>query len=392
MSNRPLRILLTDPHTDGGGQVRYLQNLAGELVRLGHSVTIGCRPGSVLAAVARETGATAFDRFHFARGLRLARWRQDLQTMRAFLREHAPDVVHVSGSQDHWVAGLALALGGGGAPLVRTRHNTYPVKRGLVNRLLNRRWTTLQITVCEMVRESLSTHPAFDPDRLVAIHNGVDTARYRPDAAERAAARAQFGYSDSDFVCGIAARLVRAKGHTYLFQAVRRLRDEIPTLRVLVLGQGALEDVLRGEVEALGIADRVQFAGFRDDMPRCVLAFDAGVLPSIDCDTSSFSLKEQMAAGIPVITSDYGGLPEIVADGVEGLVAPNGAVPPLADAIRQLARDSARREFMGQQGRARVVREFSLETFAVRTVAVYRRAIALRTGEALDGIHEHTSP
>lgn len=391
MAHGPLRILLTDPHSDGGGQVRYLQNLAGELVRLGHHVTIGCRKGSVLVEVAHDTGAIALDRFHFARGLRLGRWRQDIQTMRAYLGEHKPDVVHVSGSQDHWVAALAIAWGGARVPLVRTRHNTYAVKRGLANRLLNRRWTTVQIAVCEMVRQTLMQHPAFNPERLFSIHNGVDTARYQPAQADRAEARARFGYAESDLVCGIAARLVKAKGHTYLFQAARLLREELPELRLLVLGQGALEPALRAQVRDLGLEDRVYFAGFRDDMPACVQALDIGVLPSIDCDTSSFSLKEQMAAGIPVIASDYGGLPEIVTDGEEGLVVPNGTVAPLAEAIRQLARDAAKRERMGRLGRARVVRDFSLETFALRTVDVYRRALALRAGHAWDTTHEHTA-
>ena len=110
-------------------------------------------------------------------------------------------------------------------------------------------------------------------------------------------------------------------------------------------------------------------------MEQCVHALDVGVLPSIHCDTSSFSLKEQMAAGIPVITSDYGGLPEIVDDGREGLVVPNGTVEPLADAMRQLALDPEARRRMGAAGRERVLKEFSLESFAARTVDVYREAI-----------------
>jgi len=383
---------LTDPHSDGGGQVRYLQNLAGELVRLGHDVTIGCRAGSVLVEVARSTGAVAYDRFHFARGLRLSRWYQDIRTMQALLRDHSPDVVHVSGSQDHWVAALARLSTRADVPVIRTRHNTYPVKRGVLNRLLNRNWTTHQITVCDMVRETLSAHPAFDSARLTSIHNGVDTALYHPDMLSRADSRAQFDYGDEHIVCGIAARLVKAKGHTFLFQAIRTLRDEMPQLRVLVLGQGALEAALRDEVKALGLQELVTFAGFREDMPRCVQAFDIGILPSIDCDTSSFSLKEQMAAGIPVVASDYGGLPEIVTNNVEGLIVPNGTVAPLADAIRTLAQDGARRGSMGKLGRERVLRDFSLETFASRTVDVYHHAIALRTGDAMDTIHEHTTP
>ena len=95
MSQSPLHILLTDPHSDGGGQVRYVQNLAGELRRMGHSVTVGCRRGSVLVRVARETGSETLDAFHFARGLRPIRWWSDICTMRGFLARSRPDVVQM---------------------------------------------------------------------------------------------------------------------------------------------------------------------------------------------------------------------------------------------------------------------------------------------------------
>lgn len=382
MSHGPLHILLTDPHTDGGGQVRYVQSLAGELTRQGHRVTIGCRPASVLVGVASETGSEVYPVFHFARGLRLAKWLADIRSMRRFLRDSRPDLVHVNGSQDHWVAALAR-VGGGAVPVIRSRHNTYKVKRGPANNWLNRRGTDGQIAVCAMVRDSLAAHPSFDRSTLVAIHNGVDITRYAPAPAVRAAMRAEFGYDESDLVLGIAARLVPAKGHTFLFEAVASLIGESPHLKVLVLGQGVLEESLRAQVNALGIADHVRFAGFRNDMERCVHAFDIGVLPSVDCDTSSFSLKEQMAAGIPVIASDYGGLPEIVTDGLEGRVVPHGTVAPLAEAIRAMSLDPDARARMGVAGRERVVREFSLEAFARRTVDVYR--------DIIRAAHEHSS-
>ena len=365
---------MTDPHLKGGGQVRYVSSLARELTAMGHEVTIGCKPGSVLVDHAAAAGCAVHDRFAFRGGARLHAWLHDLRAAAAFIRERRPHVIHVSGSQDHWVCALANRILGRPVCLVRTRHNTYPVHDGLSNRVLNRRWTTYQIVVCESVRQTLAKQRAFDAARMCAIHNGVDGGR-PPDPALRTAARAEFGFAEEDIVCGIAARMTAAKGHTYLIQALAQLRERLPALRLLCLGQGGLEEALRREAEALGVADRVIFAGFRDDMERCVQAFDIGVQPSIDCDTSSFSLKEQMAAGLPVIASDHGGLPEIVTDGVEGYVVPAGTVAPLAEAIAALAADPAKRRTMGAAGRARVLREFTVEVFARRTVDAYRRAL-----------------
>ena len=374
---RPLRILLTDPHLRGGGQVRYVANLARELAETGHEVIIGCKRGSVLVERAREAGCEAHNRFVFRGGLRPHSWLHDLGEVARFVRERRPDVLHAGGSQDHWTLALGNRLLGRPVCVVRTRHNTYPVHDGVTNRILNRRWTDYQIVVCEVVRETLARQRAFDAARMCSIHNGVDAEAFQPDDAARQRARAEFGYSPEHVVCGIAARLVEAKGHEFLFRATARLREEFPWLRVLVLGQGDKEPVLKRLVKECGIENLVRFAGFRDDMAYCVQAFDIGVQPSIDCDTSSFSLKEQMAAEKPVIASDYGGLKEIVTDGVEGLVVPTGTVEPLAGALRALIPAPDLRTRMGKAGRERVLREFTIQVFAARTVEAYRRAIEI---------------
>jgi len=384
MTDSPLHVMITDPHLQGGGQVRYITTLAAGLSALGHRVTIGCRPNSVLVDHARGIAAP-LDRFHFRGGLRPRSWLHDIREAKHFIREERPDILHVNGSQDHWTLALANYAAGRSVPLLRTRHNTYSVSTNWPNRVLNRTLTDFQIVVCDTVRESLAKHPAFYAGRLCSIHNGVDAQFYRPDAEARKRARAEFGCADTDIVCGIVARLVPAKGHTYLFQAAALVKDEFPDLRIIVLGQGTLEQELRAQADGLGISSMVRFPGFRNDMHYCVQAFDFGAQPSIDCDTSSFSMKEQMAAGIPIIASDYGGLTEIIDDGVEGIIVPHGTVSPLAEALRRLAADPELRRQMGQRARERVAAEFSSEVFVRRTVDVYREVIAGFHGKNRNG-------
>lgn len=374
-SASPLKILLLDPHMGGGGQVRYVASLTERFTAWGHQVTVGCKAGSVLAQRAARAGARVVDRFEFRRGLRLAAWMRDISLLRRLLAEERFHIVHVNGSQDHWVAAFARMLGSLPVPLIRTRHNTYKVPVHLANRVLNRNLTDYQICVCEEVRRDLAALPIFDAARMTAIHNGVDPEQYQPDPAARVAARTEFGYSDEHFVFGIAARLNKAKGHEYLLRAAALLHEEFPNLRLLLLGEGELEAPLRALATELGLAGITHFAGFREDVARCTQAFDAGVLPSIDCDTSSFSLKEEMAAAKPIVCSDYGGLKEIVTDGVEGCVVPAGTHAQLAAAMRVLLQDPDRCAAYGAAGRERVLREFSLDAFASRTLEVYRKAI-----------------
>lgn len=377
MLERPLRILLTDPHLRGGGQVTYVTRLAAELTRLGHDVTIGCKVESVLVEHASQAGCGVHNRFLYRGGMRPRCWWRDLREVRRYIRTHGPDIIHVSGSQDHWVGAIGNRLLGRPVCLVRTRHNTYAVKNSLPNRILNRAWTDYQIVVCEEVRQTLARHPAFDETRMCSIHNGVDPEEYQPDPEVRRKAREEFGYTDDHIVCGIAARLVADKGHAFLFQAAARIVENYPNMRILVLGEGDEETQLRQMAAELKITSIVHFAGFRSDMAYCTRAFDIAVLPSIGCETSSFSLKEEMAAGKPVVASDYGGLKEIVADGVEGLVVPAGSIEPLAAALRRLLEDPVARKRMGEAARSRVLREFSLEVFAQRTLAAYRRAMEI---------------
>jgi len=380
MPDEPLHILITDPHLQGGGQVRYVSTLAAGLVQKGHRVTIGCRPGSVLVEHAKTAGAEVLNKFSFKGGLRPESWRNDISRAVRFIKQEQPDIIHVSGSQDHWTFAVADYLMKHKIPLIRTRHNTYVVKNNLPNRLLNRQLTDFQIVVCDTVRRELAAHPAFDAERLCSIHNGVDTALFAPNPELRRKARAEFNCADTDIVCGIAARLVKAKGHEFLFRAVAQIKEDCPHLHVLVFGQGVLEKQLRLLATNLGIGSMVRFLGFRNDMHYCVQALDICAQPSIDCDTSSFSMKEQMAAGIPVIASDYGGLTEIITNGVEGFIVPAGTIAPLAEALKMLVEIPGLRAEMGQAGRKRVVEEFSSEVFVQRTLDVYHSVIAQHSG------------
>lgn len=377
MSDTLLNIFIADPHLAGGGQVRYVANLAREFTRLGHRVAIGCKPRSVLVDRAAEAGCTVLDGFAWRGGLRPRMWFGDIRRVQRLIRNETPDIIHVNGSQDHWTCALANWLLDRPVCLVRTRHNTYRVADHLPNRILNRSWTDFQIVVCDIVRQTLAQQTAFDAARMCSIHNGVDAALFRPAPEVRSRARAEFGYDDGHTVFGIAARLVDAKGHRFLFEAASKLQRSQPGLRILVLGQGNLEADLKRLACELEISPIVQWAGFRNDMAQCLQAIDVGVQPSIDCDTSSFSLKEMMALEIPVIASDYGGLTEIVTDGGEGLVVAAGTVEPLAHAMEVLLNDPARRHEMGIAGRRRVLRDFTIEVFAQRTLNAYRRALAI---------------
>lgn len=375
MDERPLKILITDPHLKGGGQVRYVTKLARELGGIGHNVTIGCKRGSILEQGATEAGCEALAKFHYRGGLRPVAWSDDILSVQEFVRVETPDILHANGSQDHWISGLGNRLHSVKTCVVRTRHNTDPVKEHRLNGWLNRDWTDWQIAVCDAVRDIRVGQPVFDADRMETIHNGVDVDEFSPDGDARQRVREEFGYTGDHVVVGMAARLNIAKGHRFLFEAAHSLRDAHPELRLLILGQGEIEQELRDEVCDRGMDDIVHFAGFRSDIGDCIQAFDIGALPSIATEASSFSLMEQMATCIPMIVSDHGGSKEICRDGEEGFVVAQGETAPLAQALDQLLTNETLRSRFGTQARERVASEFTLALLAQRTVAAYYRAI-----------------
>jgi len=374
-SDQKLRILITDPHIKGGGQITYVCRLAKGLREQGHEVYVGCRKNSIFVEFAQTFQYIPINRFHFAGGLRPKKWIEDIITFKATLQEIKPDIIHTNGSQDHWTSAITNQLLHHRFCLVRTRHNTYTLSNHLLNRWLNLKCTDYHIAVCELVRQELINNNHFPENRICSIHNGVDIKEFQHNDEHREKSRKEFGFQNTDVVCGISARLSPAKGHIYLFKALQMIAAECPEIKLLVLGAGELEKDLKKLAIDLGISDKIVFAGYRKDMAYCTQAFDIAVLPSIDCDTSSFSLKEAMAEGKPVIASNYGGLPEIIDDGIEGKIVPAGTVEPLAQAIKELVKNSEIRTEMGKRARERAIYKFSTEQFINKTLEAYFKAL-----------------
>ena len=138
---------------------------------------------------------------------------------------------------------------------------------------------------------------------------------------------------------------------------------------------GPNESRLKDEARALGLADRVKFLGFRTDIPQVEAAFDIAVLSSVGCDASSASIKEAMALGKPVISSDIGGARSIIDDGVTGIIVTPGRPDELAGALKRLIDDPAAARAMGQEGRRQVSARYSPTRLVEQTLAAYATAM-----------------
>jgi glycosyltransferase involved in cell wall biosynthesis len=169
---------------------------------------------------------------------------------------------------------------------------------------------------------------------------------------------------------GTAARLVPIKGMIDLVRAFAAVRADVPDVRLEIAGSGRERTRLEHEIDALGLAGTVKFLGWRTDLSELLPSWDIFALASFD-EGLPIATLEAMAAGLPVVATAVGGVPELVSDGRTGFLVPRGDVAALAARLRVLLLNEEKRLVMGAAGRARAREEFSIERMVAAVAAVY---------------------
>jgi len=178
-------------------------------------------------------------------------------------------------------------------------------------------------------------------------------------------------------VIGVVAQLIPRKGHHFLIRALPPLVTEFPALRVLFFGQGPEATNLEMAINAAGLGDQVHLCGFRADLPELLPCLDLLVHPAT-MEGLGVSLLQASSAGVPVIASRVGGIPEAVREGVNGLLVPPGDVAALGAAIARLLRDPDLARRLGRGGRVLMSAEFSIPAMVEGNLAVYRELTGAR--------------
>jgi glycosyltransferase involved in cell wall biosynthesis len=319
--------------------------------------------------------------------------------LRRLLAERRIDVVHAHLAYASIWALLAAGRGGRTVPVVTTLH-VRPPAAGLLSRegarrrlrvaLSNRRAARV-IAVSEAVRRAWVEEAGLDSARAEVVHNGIDVGAFELSPGNRESARAELrrelGVAPGALLVLTVSVLRQGKGLEVLIDAAGRVSigSPAPEVRVVVVGDGPAAGALR-ERAAAG-EGRVLFTGFRSDVARLLAAADLFVLPTLD-DAFPTVLLEAMAAGLPVIASDTGGVPEIVSargresTGETGRLVPPGDRAALATAIAELLADAPRRLALGEAGRRRARERFSSDAWLDRLERVYAEALTGRAGEA----------
>lgn len=366
-SDRP--VCLYTPSKDASGMGGHMLDLTAEYVS-GREVSVlawETAPGRQLLDRAEALGARPVALPH-------PRATDFAAAVAGHLRAHPAEVFHVhvgTGREDFDGARVARAVG---VPAVlQTQH--FPWRMGSPKHLVPF-FHAIEpvdhlIAVSEGQRRTYE-RVGVPAHRMTTVPNGI---RARGPGLGRRAARAALGLDPHRPVVLTVGRLNVMKGHTHLLDAVPGLLRRVPDLAVVIVGGGHLEEQLRAQAAALGVAEAVHLAGHRSDARMLLDAADVFVLPSRH-EGMPLALLEAMDAGLPVVATRVIGSEEVVAEGQTGLLVKPRDATAIERALGRLLADPSLRAEYGRAGRQRFADGFTAGLMAERTQAVYNRTLA----------------
>ncbi|NQV28861.1 MAG: glycosyltransferase [Rhodopirellula sp.] len=312
-----------------------------------------------------------------------------------FFREHRVQIVHAH-QYTPFFQSLLARLRFRYPPIVFTEHGRHfpdsrSPKRVAVNRALLRSDDRL-IGVGESVRRALVENEGLPEHRTETIYNGVPLEKFlavRGDAELRLKVRNELRIAPNEFAIVQVARLNALKDHATAIRTLKRLLDHGVPAKLILVGDGEERSQLERFVTERSLGHAITFLGARNDIPQLLSCADAFLLSSIS-EGIPLTLIEAMGAGVPIVSTDVGGISEVIEHGTSGLLAPARDDELLAAHLRLLWQDSECRTQLADRGCQRAVERFSLDQMHQQYVNVYEqllgRAAASRSSRTTDGL------
>jgi glycosyltransferase involved in cell wall biosynthesis len=288
---------------------------------------------------------------------------------RRLLREEAPDLVHLHSRRGADTLG-GVAARAAGLPTVLSRRVDNPEPPWLVGpkyRLFD------GVVAISGAIEKVLAAQGVPREKLHCVRSALDPRPFRRPCPEEAF-RKETGIPVGVPLVGMAAQFIRRKGHDVLLEAVPRVLAQHPKTHFVLFGEGPLLPSVATRVRDQALGGRVLLPGFRDDLGDILPCLDILVHPARR-EGLGVILLQAAAAGVPVVASRVGGIPEAVADGETGLLVPPEEPRLLAHALSRLIAEPGKRSELGRAGRRRVREEFSVEGMVEGNLEVYRQVL-----------------
>jgi len=296
--------------------------------------------------------------------------------VRKLCRINQYDIIHTHGWATLLAGYLATRLLFNAPIILNGEHGTLyfsRLRQRLTLRYLFNR-VALNLSVSMALSNEICRRYRIPKENFKVIHNGVNSRLFQPDAKLRNVTRKSISLAENDLLLGSVGRLVEVKNYPSLIRAFSIILEECPAAKLLLVGDGPEEQNLRNLAEELDVSTRVIFLGRRDNVAALMSILDVFILPSFR-EGMSNTVLEAMSSGLPVVTTNTGGNPEIVAHGETGYLFEVDDIDGLAGRLKLLLSSDATRRKIGANAREYILSNHSLEVMVSNYENTYQQLL-----------------
>jgi len=377
MTHKRLKILHTNFNIGWGGQSNRVFNICKGLIERGHDVTLALPEKSDLKKKAEKNGIKLYCDVKFKSGLNFSDLK-DFYSLKELIEENRFDIVHTHGSKDSWTGILASRLSKVKPIVVRTRHNIFPVKTHILNRLLYKKWTDEVIVICEYLKKDFIERRVANEGHITVIHSGLEDRAHNLESGTENDIRYEFQIGEDEIIIGMCSNFVWYKGHRYLADASAEIIRRHPESRFVIVGDGKKEikDDVVERFQKNHAFERVVMPGFYKNMPAFYKGCDIIVQPSL-LEGCCNVILEAFSHSVPVVATDVGGIPDMVEDHKTGILVPLKDPKSIAHGVFELLENKKLRDEIVQNAREKFLREFTVDRMIEKTERLYYKALRI---------------
>ena len=327
-----MNILITNFHLkDGGGHKTYITYIVNFLKNNGINIYVASpRQSRLNSSLKRSYPNNVFDIEFPTKIKEISNLIRNILLLRKIIKIKNIDLIHVNGSPDHKVVSLTKWLFKFNYKIIRTKHDSFPIRNSYLNGILYSRYTNHLLLVSKFQENALRRDKNLLCETTV-IQNGIDIDYYKPLKANKHL-RKKLNISNGDFVMVSSAGTSEHKGWLFLYHALERLDQEIKDrVKVVLIGNTPNFDSLR----KYNLQNFI-FTGYMEDVREYVSIANVGFVLSYKVETISYACREMMAMAKPVIVSQYAGLPENVKDNVDGWIVDTSDIDSIVNVIKKI--------------------------------------------------------
>lgn len=377
------KILFIITKSNWGGAQQYVFDLASSIPTDRYEAVVAAGGEGILFQKLQNAGVRTISIPALRRDIHIGKEFRSFLDIIRILRAEKADVVHVNSSKAGGIGAFAAwvytFLPGASRPLVVfTAHGWgFNEPRQYLARAAIRALSALagifqDVIICINTADAESASRFIQKKKIVLIPNGIRAfaAMTQGDARDELSRFTKNEIAPAEFLIGTIAELTRNKGLEYFLDAVTIVRDRGIRVRAVIIGAGELRKTLEKRILARGLEKMIFLAGFLEDAKKYLPAFDVFVLPSLK-EGTPYTILEAMHAGVPVIATQTGGIPDSIENGKTGILVRTANAAELARAILRAAKDSSLCAALAKNAEIVVQRDYTLERMITETEKIY---------------------